>query len=51
VAGQPVEAFASVEHKAAMLSLDNAMDAAVGRLSGLNAFVAQQITLWNNQKG
>ena len=27
-----------------------AMDAAVGRLSGLNAFVAQQITLWNNQK-
>jgi len=28
VAGQPVEAFASVEHKAAMLSLDNAMDAA-----------------------
>jgi DNA ligase (NAD+) len=25
VAGQPVEAFASVEHKAAMLSLDNAM--------------------------
>lgn len=28
VAGQPVEAFASVEHKAAMLSLDNAMDGA-----------------------
>ncbi len=27
VAGQPVEAFASVEHKVAMLSLDNAMDA------------------------
>ncbi|MBI5628403.1 MAG: NAD-dependent DNA ligase LigA, partial [Candidatus Rokubacteria bacterium] len=27
VAGQPVEAFASVEHKAAMLSLDNAMSA------------------------
>jgi len=27
VAGQPVEAFASVEHKAVMLSLDNAMDA------------------------
>ena len=25
----------------------NAMDAAVGRLSGLNAFVSQQITLWN----
>lgn len=25
----------------------NAMDAAVGRLSSLNAFVAQQITLWN----
>ncbi len=28
VAGQPVAAFASVEHKVAMLSLDNAMDAA-----------------------
>jgi DNA ligase (NAD+) len=28
VAGQPVEAFASVEHKAAMLSLDNAVDPA-----------------------
>ncbi|MBI4240668.1 MAG: NAD-dependent DNA ligase LigA [Candidatus Rokubacteria bacterium] len=27
VAGRPVEAFASVEHKVAMLSLDNAMDA------------------------
>ncbi|MBI2152385.1 MAG: NAD-dependent DNA ligase LigA [Candidatus Rokubacteria bacterium] len=26
VAGQPVEVFASVEHKVAMLSLDNAMD-------------------------
>lgn len=29
----------------------NAMDAAVGRLSGLNAFVAQQITLWNKNSG
>jgi len=28
VAGKPVEAFASVEHRVAMLSLDNAMDAA-----------------------
>lgn len=28
----------------------NAMDAAVGQLSGLNAFVSQQITLWNNVK-
>lgn len=34
-----------------LLAQYNAMDAAVGRLSGLNAFVAQQITLWNNQKG
>jgi DNA ligase (NAD+) len=31
VAGQPVEAFASVEHKVAMLSLDNAMDVAALR--------------------
>jgi hypothetical protein len=23
------------------------MDAVVGRLSGINAFVSQQITLWN----
>jgi len=30
-----------------LLAQYNAMDAAVGRLSGLNAFVAQQITLWN----
>ena len=29
----------------------NAMDAAVGRLSGLNAFVTQQITLWNKSTG
>lgn len=29
----------------------NAMDAAVGRLSGLNAFVSQQITLWNRNTG
>lgn len=34
-----------------LLAQYNAMDAAVGRLSGLNAFVSQQITLWNNQKG
>jgi flagellar hook-associated protein 2 len=30
-----------------LLQQYNAMDAAVGRLSGLNAFVSQQITLWN----
>jgi flagellar hook-associated protein 2 len=30
-----------------LLAQYNAMDAAVGRLSSLNAFVAQQITLWN----
>ena len=29
----------------------NAMDAAVGRLSGLNAFVSQQITMWNRNTG
>jgi flagellar hook-associated protein 2 len=28
----------------------NAMDAAVGQLNGLNAFVTQQVTLWNNMK-
>jgi flagellar hook-associated protein 2 len=30
-----------------LLQQYNAMDAVVGRLSGLNAFVSQQITLWN----
>lgn len=34
-----------------LLAQYNAMDAAVGRLSGLNAFVAQQITLWNKNTG
>ena len=29
----------------------NAMDTAVGRLNGLNAFVSQQITLWNRNTG
>ncbi|MDZ4282438.1 MAG: flagellar filament capping protein FliD [Hydrogenophaga sp.] len=29
----------------------NAMDAAVGRLNGLSAFVNQQITLWNRNTG
>ncbi len=29
----------------------NAMDAAVGNLNALNAFVAQQITLWNKNTG
>lgn len=29
----------------------NAMDAAVGQLNSLNAFVAQQITLWNKNTG
>lgn len=36
--------------EARYLAQYNAMDAAVGRLSGLNAFVSQQVTLWNNQK-
>lgn len=30
-----------------LLAQYNAMDAAVGKLNGLSAFVAQQITLWN----
>ena len=34
-----------------LLAQYNAMDAAVGKLSGLNAFVAQQITLWNKNTG
>lgn len=33
--------------EARYLAQYNAMDAAVGQLSGLNAFVTQQITLWN----
>jgi flagellar hook-associated protein 2 len=28
----------------------NAMDAAVGQLNGLNAFVTQQVNMWNNMK-
>jgi len=34
-----------------LLQQYNAMDAAVGRLNGLNAFVSQQITLWNRNSG
>jgi flagellar hook-associated protein 2 len=34
-----------------LLQQYNAMDAAVGRLNGLNAFVSQQITLWNKSSG
>ena len=34
-----------------LLAQYNAMDAAVGKLSGLNAFVSQQITLWNRNTG
>jgi len=34
-----------------LLQQYNAMDAVVGRLSGLNAFVSQQITLWNKNTG
>jgi flagellar hook-associated protein 2 len=37
--------------EARFLAQYNAMDAAVGQLSGLNAFVSQQVTLWNNQRG
>ena len=33
--------------EAQLLRQYNAMDATVGRLNGLNAFVSQQITLWN----
>lgn len=33
-----------------LLAQYNAMDAAVGQLNGLNAFVTQQITMWNNVK-
>jgi flagellar hook-associated protein 2 len=34
-----------------LLAQYNAMDAAVGKLNGLNAFVTQQITLWNRNTG
>lgn len=34
-----------------LLAQYNAMDANVGRLSGLNAFVTQQIALWNKNTG
>jgi flagellar hook-associated protein 2 len=34
-----------------LLAQYNAMDAAVGKLNGLNAFVSQQITLWNRNTG
>jgi len=34
-----------------LLQQYNAMDATVGRLNGLNAFVSQQVTLWNKSGG
>lgn len=34
-----------------LLQQYNAMDASVGRLNGLSAFVSQQITLWNRSNG
>lgn len=34
-----------------LLAQYNAMDAAVGRLNGLNAFVNQQVTMWNKSSG
>jgi flagellar hook-associated protein 2 len=34
-----------------LLAQYNAMDAAVGKLNGLNAFVTQQISLWNKNTG
>lgn len=37
--------------EARYLAQYNAMDAAVGQLNSLNAFVAQQITLWNKNTG
>ncbi len=37
--------------EARFLAQYNAMDAAVGQLNSLNAFVAQQITLWNKSSG
>lgn len=36
--------------EARFLAQYNAMDAAVGQLNGLNAFVTQQVTMWNNMK-
>jgi flagellar hook-associated protein 2 len=47
--GKVVERASRAE--ARYLTQYNAMDAAVGRLSGLNAFVSQQITLWNRNTG
>ena len=37
--------------EARYLAQYNAMDAAVGKLNGLNAFVTQQISLWNKNTG
>ncbi len=34
-----------------LLAQYNAMDAAVGRLNGLSAFVNQQVTMWNKSSG
>jgi flagellar hook-associated protein 2 len=47
--GKVVERASRAE--ARYLAQYNAMDAAVGRLNGLNAFVTQQITLWNRNTG
>jgi flagellar hook-associated protein 2 len=47
--GKVVERASRAE--ARYLAQYNAMDAAVGRLNGLNAFVSQQITLWNRNTG
>jgi flagellar hook-associated protein 2 len=47
--GKVVERASRAE--ARYLTQYNAMDAAVGRLNGLNAFVTQQITLWNRNTG
>ncbi len=41
----------ALRSEARFLAQYNAMDAAVGRLNGLNAFVSQQITLWNRNTG
>lgn len=47
--GKVVERASRAE--ARYLAQYNAMDAAVGRFNGLNAFVSQQITLWNRNTG
>jgi flagellar hook-associated protein 2 len=47
--GRVVERASRAE--ARYLAQYNAMDATVGRLNGLSAFVSQQITLWNRNTG